>query len=188
MVDSKVLSKSVHSLTICNSWVALVPLLRVCGGKIHTFAQELMQKRPSPDWVSAVWDAFSCGSCCFHPACVKVRTGLQPSKKQVEYSGCLGILCCLFAWVSTILVSSQMTWGVESMNKPEFISLFHRKPGLSERKTVPFTVVLFVGRYRKKNLPNARSWGASPGFVSWLYYHCVMLANSPGFLLWVFHI
>lgn len=65
---------------------------------------------------------------------------------------------------------------IESMNKPDFISLLHRKTGLSERKTV-----LFVGRYRQKNLPNTESRGAGPGFVSWLHYHCVILANSPGF-------
>lgn len=69
------------------------------------------------------------------------------------------------------------------MNKSVSISLFIRKTGLSERKTVPFTVELFGGRHRQKKLPNSGSWGAGPGFVSWLHYHYVILSNSPGFLL-----
>lgn len=45
-----------------------------------------------------------------------------------------------------------------------------------------FTVVLFGGRYRQKNLPSAGSWGAIPGFVSWYHNDCVFLANSPTWL------
>lgn len=51
--------------------------------------------------------------------------------------------------------------------------------GKEKGRAVHFTVVLFGGRYRQKDLPDAGSWGGSGCFL--LYYHYGILANSPVF-------
>lgn len=128
--------------------------------------------------VPVAWDA-SDWSCCFHPALVRKKPKPnKPPTKRINPTGGIFKMCghaSLLLCVGSYNTDNKQVAKLHPsngqslspwINQALFLH-FREKPGNKKAHVVHFTVVLFGGRYRQKDWPDAGSWGG-PGSVSWL--------------------